>query len=87
MAPLFGLGLAAVENVLYMVSAADWANVAIIRAILTVPYHGALGAIAGAYIGEGSVRRCARRKHKRPLASPAPPVGRLARSYHTSFFV
>ena len=46
-----GLGFAAVENVLYMVSAADWANVAIIRAILTVPYHGALGAIAGAYIG------------------------------------
>jgi RsiW-degrading membrane proteinase PrsW (M82 family) len=45
-----GLGFAAVENLLYVAGAADWANVAILRAILSVPGHGANGAIAGAYI-------------------------------------
>ncbi|MGA8612357.1 MAG: PrsW family intramembrane metalloprotease [Xanthobacteraceae bacterium] len=46
-----GLGFAAVENVVYLVSAASaWEFVAIMRGLLSVPFHGALGAIAGAYI-------------------------------------
>jgi RsiW-degrading membrane proteinase PrsW (M82 family) len=46
-----GLGFATVENVLYVVSAkTGWESVAIMRAVLSVPFHGALGAIAGAYI-------------------------------------
>jgi len=46
-----GLGFAAVENLLYLVALhSDWAFVAVIRGVLSVPFHGALGAIAGAYI-------------------------------------
>jgi RsiW-degrading membrane proteinase PrsW (M82 family) len=46
-----GLGFATVENVLYVLSAKTaWESVAILRALLSVPFHGALGAIAGAYI-------------------------------------
>jgi protease PrsW len=46
-----GLGFATVENVLYVLSAkAGWESVAILRALLSVPFHGALGAIAGGYI-------------------------------------
>jgi protease PrsW len=46
-----GLGFATVENVLYVLSAkAGWESVAIMRAFVSVPFHGALGAIAGAYI-------------------------------------
>jgi len=46
-----GLGFATVENVLYVLSAkAGWESVAIMRAVVSVPFHGALGAIAGAYI-------------------------------------
>ena len=46
-----GLGFAAVENLLYLVGAGtNWETLAIIRGILSVPFHGALGAIAGAYI-------------------------------------
>jgi protease PrsW len=46
-----GLGFAALENVLYLVGAgASWETVAIVRGVLSVPFHGALGAIAGAYI-------------------------------------
>jgi protease PrsW len=46
-----GLGFAAVENVLYLMGAgANWETTAIMRAVLSVPFHGALGAIAGAYI-------------------------------------
>jgi RsiW-degrading membrane proteinase PrsW (M82 family) len=43
-----GLGFAALENILYVVGA--WGGVAVMRGILSVPFHGALGAIAGAYI-------------------------------------
>ena len=45
-----GLGFAALENVLYVASNTDWASVAIMRGVLSVPGHGAFGAIAGAYI-------------------------------------
>jgi protease PrsW len=46
-----GLGFAALENVLYVVgSDTRWIGVAITRAVLSVPFHAALGAIAGAYI-------------------------------------
>jgi protease PrsW len=46
-----GLGFATVENVLYVLSAkTGWESVAIMRALLSVPFHGALGAIAGGYI-------------------------------------
>ena len=46
-----GLGFAAVENLLFLVGVGmNWEAVAIKRAILSVPFHGALGAIAGALI-------------------------------------
>jgi protease PrsW len=46
-----GLGFAALENVLYVVGAKEhWQGVAVMRGVLSVPFHGALGAIAGGYI-------------------------------------
>jgi protease PrsW len=46
-----GLGFAALENFFYLVNAdKTWASVAVMRGVLSVPFHGALGAIAGAYI-------------------------------------
>jgi len=45
-----GLGFAAVENFLYVKGSPQLIMVAGIRAIMSVPFHGALGAIAGAYI-------------------------------------
>lgn len=45
-----GLGFAAVENVVYVASNTHWAFVAIMRGVLSVPGHGAFGAIAGAYV-------------------------------------
>jgi protease PrsW len=46
-----GLGFAALENFFYLVNAdKNWASVAVMRGVLSVPFHGALGAIAGAYI-------------------------------------
>src|ERR1700683_1416351 len=45
-----GLGFAAVENLLYVASNTNWAFVAVMRGVLSVPGHGAFGAIAGAYI-------------------------------------
>jgi protease PrsW len=45
-----GLGFAALENLFYVIGAnTQWGSVAVIRGILSVPFHGALGAIAGAY--------------------------------------
>jgi RsiW-degrading membrane proteinase PrsW (M82 family) len=47
-----GLGFAAWENLGYLAgNADDWQVVAIARNVLTVPFHGALGIIAGAYLG------------------------------------
>lgn len=46
-----GLGFAALENILYVVGAhTQWESVAVMRGVLSVPFHGALGAIAGAFI-------------------------------------
>lgn len=46
-----GLGFAALENLHYVVSSdTQWKTVAVLRGVLSVPFHGALGAIAGAYI-------------------------------------
>ncbi|HLZ03661.1 MAG TPA: PrsW family glutamic-type intramembrane protease [Bradyrhizobium sp.] len=46
-----GLGFAAYENLAYLVEHADmWRALAALRSVLTVPFHGALGVIAGAYL-------------------------------------
>src|SRR6266481_5973785 len=46
-----GLGFAAYENLAYLVQHADmWRSLAALRSVLTVPFHGALGIIAGAYM-------------------------------------
>ena len=46
-----GLGFAAYENLAYLVQHADiWPALAALRSVLTVPFHGALGIIAGAYL-------------------------------------
>ena len=46
-----GLGFAAYENLAYLVQHSDmWRSLAALRSVLTVPFHGALGIIAGAYI-------------------------------------
>jgi RsiW-degrading membrane proteinase PrsW (M82 family) len=46
-----GLGFAAYENLSYLIQHADmWQSLAMLRSVLTVPFHGALGIIAGAYL-------------------------------------
>jgi hypothetical protein len=46
-----GLGFAAYENLAYLVQHADiWRSLAALRSTLTVPFHGALGIVAGAYM-------------------------------------
>ena len=46
-----GLGFAAYENLAYLVQHPEmWRSLAVLRSVLTVPFHGALGIIAGAYI-------------------------------------
>lgn len=46
-----GLGFAAYENLAYLVQHADmWRSLAALRSVLTVPFHGALGIIAGGYL-------------------------------------
>src|ERR1700759_5437069 len=46
-----GLGFAAYENLDYLVQHADiWRALAALRSVLTVPFHGSLGIIAGAYL-------------------------------------
>src|SRR5256885_2098012 len=44
-------GFAAYENLAYLVQHAEmWRSLAALRSVLTVPFHGALGIIAGAYL-------------------------------------
>ena len=44
-------GVSAYENLAYLVQHSDmWRSLAALRSVLTVPFHGALGIIAGAYI-------------------------------------
>src|SRR6202040_2622777 len=46
-----GLGFAAYENLAYLVQHVEmWQSLAALRSVLTVPFHGALGIIAGAYL-------------------------------------
>src|ERR1700729_2152017 len=46
-----GLGFAAYENLAYLVQHAEMGRaLAALRSVLTVPFHGALGIIAGAYL-------------------------------------
>jgi protease PrsW len=46
-----GFGFAAYENLAYLVEHAEmWRSLAALRSVLTVPFHGALGIIAGAYL-------------------------------------
>jgi RsiW-degrading membrane proteinase PrsW (M82 family) len=46
-----GLGFAAYENIVYLSAHPEmWRSLAALRSVLTVPFHGALGIIAGAYI-------------------------------------
>src|SRR3954453_12944737 len=46
-----GLGFAAYENLAYLVQHAEmWRSLAALRSVLTVPFHGALGVIAGPYL-------------------------------------
>jgi RsiW-degrading membrane proteinase PrsW (M82 family) len=46
-----GLGFAAYENLAYLVQHAEmWRSLAALRSVLTVPFHGALGVVAGAYL-------------------------------------
>ena len=46
-----GLGFAAYENLAYLEQHTDmWRSLAVLRSVLTVPFHGALGVIAGAYL-------------------------------------
>lgn len=62
-----GLGFAAYENLAYLLQHADmWRSLAALRSVLTVPFHGALGIIAGAYlaIGRSGTALGAHRHHR-----------------------
>jgi protease PrsW len=62
-----GLGFAAYENLAYLVQHTDmWRSLAALRSVLTVPFHGALGIIAGAYlaIGRSGTALGAHRHHR-----------------------
>ncbi len=62
-----GLGFAAYENLAYLVQHAEmWRSLAALRSVLTVPFHGALGIIAGAYLAIGAIRHGARRAPASP---------------------
>ena len=45
-----GLGFAALENIGYVAGTNHWGAIAAFRGVLSVPLHGAFGAIAGAYV-------------------------------------
>jgi protease PrsW len=62
-----GLGFAAYENLAYLIQHADmWRSLAALRSVLTVPFHGALGVIAGAYlaIARSGTALGAHRRHR-----------------------
>jgi RsiW-degrading membrane proteinase PrsW (M82 family) len=62
-----GLGFAAYENLAYLVQHPDmWRSLAVLRSVLTVPFHGALGIIAGAYlaIARSGTALGAHRRHR-----------------------
>src|SRR5215475_2599579 len=62
-----GLGFAAYENLAYLEQHSDmWRALAALRTVLTVPFHGALGIIAGAYmaIARSGTALGANRRHR-----------------------
>jgi hypothetical protein len=62
-----GLGFAAYENLAYLEQHTDmWRALAALRSVLTVPFHGALGIIAGAYlaIARSGTALGANRRHR-----------------------
>ncbi len=62
-----GLGFATYENLAYLVQHAEiWQSLAALRSVLTVPFHGALGIIAGAYlaIARSGTALGAHRRHR-----------------------
>lgn len=62
-----GLGFAAYENLAYLVQHAEmWRALAVLRSVLTVPFHGALGVIAGGYlaIARAGTALGAHRRHR-----------------------
>jgi RsiW-degrading membrane proteinase PrsW (M82 family) len=62
-----GLGFAAYENLAYLVQHVEmWQSLAALRSVLTVPFHGALGIIAGAYlaIARSGTALGAHRRHR-----------------------
>jgi hypothetical protein len=62
-----GLGFAAYENLAYLIQHQDmWRALAALRSVLTVPFHGSLGIIAGAYlaIGRSGTALGAHRHHR-----------------------
>src|SRR5579859_5472962 len=62
-----GLGFAAYENLAYLIQHVDmWQSLAALRSVLTVPFHGALGIIAGA---DRALR------HRARCAPPPPRLG------------
>ena len=74
-----GLGLAAYENLLLAVHLTDaWREHAVIRSILTVPTHGALGVIAGVYVARAKFGKVMRYGHG---------TSRRWRSYAGALFV
>jgi RsiW-degrading membrane proteinase PrsW (M82 family) len=53
-----GLGFAALENILYLFGGGEhWQTIAIVRGVLSVPFHGAVGVIAGAFIARARFGR------------------------------
>jgi hypothetical protein len=62
-----GLGFAAYENLAYLVQHPEmWRSLAVLRSVLTVPFHGALGIIAAAYlaIARSGTALGAHRRHR-----------------------
>jgi RsiW-degrading membrane proteinase PrsW (M82 family) len=62
-----GLGFAAYENLAYLLQHPEmWRSLAVLRSVLTVPFHGALGVIAGAYlaIARSGTALGAHRRHR-----------------------
>jgi RsiW-degrading membrane proteinase PrsW (M82 family) len=62
-----GLGFAAYENLAYLIQHPEmWRSLAVLRSVLTVPFHGALGVIAGAYlaIARSGTALGAHRRHR-----------------------
>ncbi len=65
-----GLGFAAYENLAYLEQHADmWRALAALRSVLTVPFHAALGIVAGAYLAIArSGTALGANRHNRDLA-------------------